>query len=63
MGRCARCDKPYINRKALEAVEKRVLDLKSLLDTFHGKRRELLRMCPDCRAVSAMFEMEKGWDP
>ena len=63
MVRCARCDKPYINRKALEAVEKRVLDLKSLLDTFHGKRRELLRMCPDCRAVSAMFEMEKGWDP
>ena len=63
MVRCARCDKPYINKKALEAVEGRVLDLKSLLDTFHGNRRGLLRMCPDCRAVNAIFEVERGWEP
>lgn len=61
--RCPRCEKPFINKKALEIVESRVLDLKSLLDTFDGNRRELLRMCPDCRAVDAMFEVERGWEP
>lgn len=60
---CAHCGKPYINRKALEAVEARVLSLESLLDTFTGNRRNLLRMCPDCRAVVAMMEVEKGWKP
>ena len=60
---CANCGKPYINKKALEAVEARVLSLESLLDTFTGDRKNLLRMCPDCRAVTAMLEVEKGWKP
>ena len=60
---CAHCGKPYINRKALEAVESRVLSIASLIETFSGQRRNLLRMCPDCRAVSAMLEVEKGWEP
>ncbi|MBI2359046.1 MAG: 4Fe-4S binding protein [Deltaproteobacteria bacterium] len=60
---CAKCGKPYINRRALETVEARVLSLESLLDTFSGSRRNLLRMCPDCRAVAAMLEVDKGWKP
>ena len=60
---CAQCGKPYINRKALETVEARLLSLESLLDTFTGNRRNLLRMCPDCRTVVAMMEVEKGWKP
>ncbi len=60
---CAKCGKPYINRKALEAVEARVLSLGSLFDTFSGNRRALLRMCPNCRAVAAMLEVDKGWKP
>lgn len=60
---CTKCGKPYINRKALETVEARVFSLESLLDTFSGQRRNLLRMCPDCRAVAAMLEVEKGWKP
>jgi len=60
---CLQCGKPYINRKALEAVEARVLSLGSLLDTFSGNRRGLLRMCPNCRAVAAMLEVDKGWKP
>jgi ferredoxin len=60
---CAKCGKPYINRKALETVEARVFSLDSLLDTFSGNRRSLLRMCPDCRAVIAMLEVDKGWKP
>ncbi|MGQ4809270.1 Ferredoxin-type protein NapF [Candidatus Entotheonellaceae bacterium PAL068K] len=60
---CVQCGKPYINRKALETIEARLLSLDSLLDTFTGPRRSLLRMCPDCRAVAAMLEVEKGWEP
>jgi ferredoxin len=60
---CAKCGKPYINRKALETVEARLFSLESLLDTFTGDRRKLLRMCPDCRAAVAMLEVEKGWKP
>jgi ferredoxin len=60
---CVKCGKPYINRKALETVEARLLSLESLLDTFTGNRRNLLRMCPDCRTVVAMLEVEKGWKP
>jgi ferredoxin len=60
---CLQCGKPYINRKALEAVEARVLSLGSLFDTFSGSRRGLLRMCPNCRAVAAMLEVDKGWKP
>ena len=60
---CAKCGKPYINRKALETIEARVFSFDSLLDTFSGNRRSLLRMCPDCRAVIAMLEVDKGWKP
>jgi ferredoxin len=60
---CVKCGKPYINRRALETVEARLLSLESLLDTFSGNRRGLLRMCPDCRTVVAMLEVEKGWKP
>ncbi|HZD41038.1 MAG TPA: 4Fe-4S dicluster domain-containing protein, partial [Terriglobales bacterium] len=60
---CAKCGKAYINRKALETVEARLFSLESLLDTFAGNRKNLLRMCPDCRAVDAMLEVEKGWKP
>lgn len=60
---CVNCGKPYINRKALETVEARLFSLDSLLDTFTGNRRNLLRMCPDCRTVVAMMEVEKGWKP
>jgi ferredoxin len=63
MVRCARCDKPYINRRALEGVEARLRAAEGLLDTFAGKRAGLLRMCPDCRAVAAMQEVEQGWTP
>ncbi len=60
---CAKCGKPYINRRALEAVEKKVFSMESLLDTFSGNRRNLLRMCPNCRAVVAVLEMQQGWEP
>ncbi|MGH7794308.1 MAG: 4Fe-4S dicluster domain-containing protein [Candidatus Binatia bacterium] len=60
---CTKCGKPYINQRALETVEARLFSLESLLDTFSGNRRNLLRMCPDCRTVVAMMEVEKGWKP
>lgn len=60
---CARCDKPFINQKALEAIEAKLLSLDVLGDTFSGARQALLRMCPDCRAVAAMMEVDKGWEP
>ena len=60
---CMQCRKPYINRKALETIEAKLLSLASQLDAFTGPRQTLLRMCPDCRAVAAMLEVEKGWEP
>jgi hypothetical protein len=60
---CVKCDRPFINRKALEAIESKVFSIQSILDTFAGSRRDLLRMCPECRAVAAVFEMQKGWEP
>ncbi len=60
---CISCEKPFINRRALEAVEAKVLDLAALLDTFEGDRKKLLRMCPDCRAAYAILEVDKGWEP
>ena len=60
---CARCEKPYINRKALEIIEAKVLGMESLLDTFAGKRKNILKMCPDCRGVAAMWEVDRGWEP
>jgi len=63
MVRCARCEKPYINRRALETVEARLRAAEGVLDTFTGQRAGLLRMCPDCRAVAAMQEVNQGWTP
>lgn len=60
---CARCGNPFINQKALAAIEAKVLSIASIVDVFTGPRRDLLRMCPDCRAVAAMQEMDKGWQP
>lgn len=60
---CSKCGKPYINRKALDTIEAKVLSLESLQDTFTGRRKSILRMCPDCRAVEAMADVEKGWKP
>jgi ferredoxin len=33
------------------------------VDAFLEGRDDLLLMCPDCRAVKAMMEMQKGWEP
>ncbi|MGH7277905.1 MAG: 4Fe-4S dicluster domain-containing protein, partial [Candidatus Rokuibacteriota bacterium] len=61
--RCARCDAPFGTRRALEVIEGKLLGMTQLLDTFAGSRRNLLRMCPRCRAVAAMQEIDKGWEP
>jgi len=60
---CSKCEKPYINRRALEAVESKLFEIESLKNTFSGNRKNILRMCPDCRTVEAMMEVEKGWEP
>ena len=60
---CLQCGKPFINRKALQVIERKVLSVESILETFAGNRRNLLRMCPNCRAVTAMMEMQQGWEP
>jgi ferredoxin len=60
---CAKCGKPFGNRRAIQAVEAKLLSLASVVDVFAGPRRDLLRMCPDCRAVAAMLEVQKGWEP
>ena len=60
---CVQCKKPYINKKALEAVESRLFKDESLEQTFAGDRKNILRMCPDCRTVMAMQEVDKGWRP
>ena len=31
--------------------------------SFAGDRHEILRMCPDCRAVAAIRDVERGWEP
>ena len=60
---CSKCGKPYINKRALEAVESKLLEVESLRSTFSGNRKDILKMCPDCRTVEAMMEVEKGWEP
>lgn len=60
---CKRCGKPFGNRKAVLAVEARLAALGEALDAFAGPRRDLLWMCPDCRAVAAMLQMQQGWEP
>ena len=63
MVHCARCKKPYINRRALETVEARLRAVQSVQNAFAGQRSALLRMCPDCRGVAAMLEVNEGWRP
>jgi ferredoxin len=60
---CLKCGKPAGNKKAILAVEAKLGALGALADTFAGSRRDLLRMCQNCRAVQAMLEMQKGWEP
>ena len=60
---CLQCGKPFVNQKSLDAILAKVLQLGPLMDAFSGERRNLLRMCPDCRAVAAMQEVEQGWEP
>ena len=63
MVNCLKCKKPYINRRALEAVESKLFEIESLKNTFSGNRKNILRMCPDCRTVAAMMEVDRGWEP
>ena len=60
---CLKCGSPFVNRKSLDAILAKVLQPGPLMDAFSGERRNLLRMCPDCRAVAAMQEVEQGWVP
>ena len=60
---CLKCNKPYINRRALEAVESKLFNIDSLKSTFSGDRKNILKMCPDCRTIDAVREVEKGWVP
>ena len=60
---CEQCKKPYISRRALEAIENKILEVESLQSTFSGNRENILKMCPDCRTVTAMQEVDKGWVP
>jgi ferredoxin len=61
--RCAKCDKPYINKRALAAVEAKLLKVPKMAEVFGGSRSSLLRMCPDCRAVAAVLDVRDGWRP
>ncbi|MFQ5881870.1 MAG: 4Fe-4S dicluster domain-containing protein [Candidatus Methylomirabilales bacterium] len=56
---CIQCGKPYINKRALSAIQGKV----GMMEAFLQGRADLLLMCPDCRAVKAMLEMQKGWEP
>jgi len=47
----------------LESVESKLFKDESLEQTFAGDRKNILRMCPDCRTVMAMQEVDKGWRP
>jgi ferredoxin len=60
---CTRCHKPYINKRALDAIETRVRAAPALAGVFDGSRAGLLRMCPDCRAVAAVLSVQEGWKP
>ncbi len=60
---CIKCGTPFGNRRAVEVIEAKVLGLANLVDTFAGSRRNLLRMCPRCRAVAAVLAMQEGWEP
>jgi ferredoxin len=61
--KCLKCGTAFANRRAVEAIEAKLLGIAALADTFGGARRNLLRMCQNCRAVAAVEEMQKGWEP
>ena len=46
-----------------ESIEEKLFNIDSLKNTFSGDRKNILRMCPDCRTVEAVKEVEKGWEP
>lgn len=56
---CLQCGKEYITKRALAAIQDKV----GMMEAFLEGRADLLLMCPDCRAVKAMMEMQKGWEP
>ncbi len=58
MVRCERCEKPFINRRALDTIQERLRAA-----AFTGRRLDLLHMCPDCRGVAAMMDVNDGWQP
>jgi ferredoxin len=63
MIKCAKCAKPYVNKRALEAIEAKVRTVPKLAGVFEGNRAQLLRMCPDCRAIASMLNVRDGWQP
>ena len=56
---CIQCGKHFINKRALSAIQAKV----GMMEAFVEGRADLLLMCPDCRAVKALMEMQKGWEP
>jgi ferredoxin/coenzyme F420-reducing hydrogenase delta subunit len=60
---CISCGREYINKQALETIIGKMLGLDKVGDTFEGERKDLLRMCPDCRGAHAVREVERGWQP
>jgi ferredoxin len=63
MVKCISCGREYINKQALEGILGKLMGLEGIGDTFAGGRKDLLRMCPDCRGAQAMAEVERGWTP
>lgn len=61
--RCLKCGTAFGTRRAVEAIEAKVVGLPTVGDAFAGARRNLLRMCPRCRAAAAVIEMQRGWEP
>lgn len=63
MVKCISCGREYINKRALEGILGKLMGFEGIGDTFAGGRKDLLRMCPDCRGAQAMAEVERGWTP
>ena len=60
---CISCGNEYINKQALDIILGKLFGLAQVGDTFEGQRKDLLRMCPDCRGAHAVQEVERGWEP
>ncbi|MFQ5894972.1 MAG: 4Fe-4S dicluster domain-containing protein [Nitrospinota bacterium] len=54
---CAKCGKPFVNRRALTRIQEKVTAL--ALPAFVRGGTHLLEMCPDCRAVEAIMESDR----